>query len=55
MSHSEGKKKEEKGGGEKKKIKRKKKKEKKSREAHGNEIYHLCMLPLRTHGKNGVQ
>ena len=28
---------------------------KKSREAHSNEIYHLCMLPLRIHGKNGVQ
>ena len=30
----------------KKKIKRKKKK---SREAHSNEIYHSCMLPLRIH------
>ena len=28
---------------------------KKSREAHSNEIYHLCILPLRTHVKNGVQ
>ena len=34
-----------------KKTKRKKKirKKKKSKEAHGNKIYLLCMLPLRTH------
>ena len=42
----------------KEEVRRKKsrgKKKKKSREAHSNEIYHLSMLPLRIHGKNGVQ
>ena len=43
------------GKNKRKKEEVRRKKKKKSREAHSNEIYHLYILPLRTHVKNGVQ